>query len=73
MFDVPTILGCLALLLLLAAVASSARLLCGPAAGRLDRTLASNPAAERSTIFLSGSLVLSLLAAVYAVTRLFLP
>jgi hypothetical protein len=73
MFNLPMIFGCVALLLLLAAVAGSARMLCGPADGRLDRALASNPAAERSTMLLFGSLALSLVAAACAVVRHFLP
>jgi len=73
MFDVPTIIGCFAVLLLLAAIVRSAKLLYGPAAQRLDRNLASNPAAELSSMLLAGSLVLSLVAAGFAVTRHFLP
>lgn len=73
MFDLPIIVGGFAVLLLLAAVASSAKMLRGPAARRLDWKLASNPAAERSSMLLSGSLVLSLVAAVFALIWHFLP
>jgi hypothetical protein len=72
-FDVPTIIGCFALLLLLAAIVSSAKLLHGPAAQRLDGKLASNPATERSSILLTLSLGLSTVAAVLAVIWHFLP
>jgi hypothetical protein len=72
-FDVPTITGCFALLLLLAAIVSSAKLLYGPAAQRLDGNLALNPATERSSRLLVGSLVLSLVAAGFAVTWHFWP
>jgi hypothetical protein len=72
MFIFPTILGCFALLLLLGSIVSSAKLLYGPAAQRLDGSLVSNPAAERSSILLLGSLALSLVAAGLAVTRHFL-
>jgi hypothetical protein len=73
MFNFPTILGCFALLLLLGAIASSAKLLCGPAPQRFDGSLISNLAAERSSMLLVGSLVLSLVAAGFAVTWYFLP
>lgn len=73
MFNLSAIFGCVALVLLLAAVASWARILCGPAGRQLDRALASNPAAERSTMLLFGSLALSLVAAAFAVVRQFLP
>jgi hypothetical protein len=72
-FNFPTILGCVALLLLLGGIASSAKLLYAPASQRLDRSLACNPAAERSSILLLGSLALSLVAACLAVVWLFLP
>jgi hypothetical protein len=68
MFDVPTIIGCFALLLLFGGIVSSAKLLCGPAAQRLDGGLVASPAAELSAILLLGSLVLSLAAAGLAVT-----
>ena len=73
MFHVPTIIGCFALLLLLAAIVSSAKLLSGSAAQRLDGNLASDPATEHSSILLVGSMVLSLVAAGVAVTWHFLP
>jgi len=74
MFDFPTIIGCFALLLLLGAIVSSAKLVYGAAAQRLDgRSLRFNAAAELSSILLLGSLVLSLVAAGFAVTWHFLP
>jgi len=73
LFNLPTIFGSFALLLLLAAIVSSAKMLCGPAARRRDRALASNPAAERSTMLLFASLALSLAAAGFAVVRHFVP
>jgi hypothetical protein len=73
MFDFPTILGCFALLLLLGAIVTSAKLFYGAAAQRLDGSLESNPAAELSSIMLLASLVLSLVAAGFAVTWHFLP
>lgn len=72
-FDFPTIIGCFALLLLLAAIVSSAKLLHGPPARRLDGNLALNRATERSSILLVGSLILSLVAAGFAVTWRFVP
>lgn len=72
MFDLPTIIGCFALLLLLGAIVSSARLLYGPAAERLDGSLVSKPAAELSSMLLLGSLLLSLAAAGLAVSWHFL-
>lgn len=68
MFDFQAIIGCFALLLLLAAIVSSAKLLHGPPARRLDGNLALKPATERSSILLGGSLILSLVAAGFAVT-----
>ena len=73
MFDFPTILGFLAALLLLGGIVSSAKLLFGPSAQRLDGSLASNPTAERASMMLMGSLVLSLVAAGFAVVWHFLP
>jgi hypothetical protein len=73
MFNVPTILGFIAALLLLGGMLSSAKLLYGPPAQRRDRSLASNPAAERSSILLVGSLALSVVAAGWAVVWHFLP
>ena len=73
MFSFPIILGCVAALLLLAGFVSAAKLLRGPAAQRSDRSLASNPAAERSSMLLMGSLVLSLVAAGFAVVWHFVP
>lgn len=73
MFDFPTILGGIAALLLLAGIVSAAKLLSGPAALRRDGSLACNPAAERSSMLLVGSLVLSLVAAGFAVVWHFLP
>jgi hypothetical protein len=73
MLNFPTIIGCFALLLLLAAIVSSAKLLSGSAAQRLDGNLASDPATEYSSILLVGSMVLSLVAAGVAVTWHFLP
>jgi len=72
MFNVPTIIGCFALLLLLGGIVSSAKLLCGPASRRLDASLVSSRPAELSSILLLGSLVLSLAAAGLAVTWRFL-
>jgi hypothetical protein len=71
MFNLPTILGCFALLLLFGGIVSSAKLICGPAAQRLDGSLVANPPAELSAILLLGSLVLSLVAAGLAVTSQF--
>jgi len=73
MFEFPTIVGSFAVLLLLGAIASSAKLLHGPATQRLDQSLVSNPAAERSSKLLLGSLALSFVAAGFAVTWHFLP
>lgn len=73
MLPVPTIIGGFALLLLLAAIVSSAKLLYGPATQRLDGNLALNRTTERSSILLVGSLVLSLVAAGFAVIGHFLP
>jgi hypothetical protein len=73
MFDFPTIAACFALLLLLGGIISSAKLLHGPAAQRLDWRVVSNPAAERSSMLLLGSLVLSLIAAGSAVIWHFVP
>jgi hypothetical protein len=73
MFDFPTIVGCFALLLLLGAIVSSAKLVYGATAQGLDGSPAPNPAAELSSILLLGSLVLSLVAAGFAVTWHFLP
>jgi hypothetical protein len=67
MFTFPVILGCIAALLLLAGFVSAGKLLSGPAAQRRDRSLATSPAAERSSMLLIGSLVLSLVAAGFAV------
>jgi len=72
MFNVPTIIGCFALLLLLGGIVSSAKLLYGPASRRLDASLMSSRPAELSSILLLGSLVLSLAAAGLAVTWRFL-
>lgn len=66
-FNIPTILGSFSLLLLLAAIASAAKLLYGPAARRLDGQLVLNPAAERSSKLLLLSLGLSVVAATFAV------
>ena len=72
MFNVPTIIGCFALLLLLGGIVSSAKLLYGPASRRLDASLVSSRPAELSSILLLGSLALSLAAAGLAVTWRFL-
>ena len=72
MFDVPTMIGCFALLLLLGGIVASAKLLYGPAAQRLDGSLVSNPAAKLSSILLLASLGVSLVAAGLAVTLHFL-
>ena len=68
MFDVPTVIGCFALLLLLGGIATSAKLFYGPAAQRLDGSLVSSRTAELSSILLLASLAVSLLAAGLAVT-----
>lgn len=73
MFNFPMMLGYVAALLLLGGIVSSARLLGGPAAQRRDRSLAANPAAERASMMLMGSLMLSLVAAGFAVVWHFLP
>jgi len=72
MFELPTILGFLAALLLLGGIVSSAKLLSGPAAQRLDKSLASSPAAERSSMMLMGSLILGVAAAGFALVWNFL-
>ena len=73
MFTFPVILGCVAALLLLAGFVSAGKLLRGPAAQRGDRSLATSAAAERSSMLLMGSLVLSLVAAGFAAVWHFLP
>ena len=72
MFELPTILGFLAALLLFGGIVSSAKLLSGPAAQRRDKSLASSPAAERSSMMLMGSLILGVAAAGFALVWNFL-
>ena len=73
MFTFPVIIGSIAALLLLGGFVSAAKLLSGPAAQRRDRSLAASPAAERSSMLLMASLVLSLVAAGFAVVWHFMP
>jgi hypothetical protein len=73
MFTFPIVLGCVAALLLVAGFISASKLIHGPAAQRRDRSLATNPAAERSSMLLMGSLVVSLVAAGFALVWHFLP